>query len=60
MDIQYNNELTPEVLAKMGKSPLVLEQLAEIAEFNDDARELIAGQQEYCCQHPGNEVRVVL
>lgn len=51
MDRQYNNELTPEVLATMDQSPFTAEQLAGM---NDETRALISDQQEYCGQHPVN------
>jgi len=46
---QYTNELTSELLSTMEQSPFTAEQLAGM---NDQARALIAGQQEYCRQHP--------
>lgn len=51
MDRQYNNELTPEVLATKDQSPFTAEQLAGM---NDETRALISDQQEYCRQHPVN------
>lgn len=53
MDSQYNNELTPELLATMDQSPFTAEQLAGM---NDETRALIAEQQEYCRQHPVNAI----
>lgn len=53
MDRQYNNELTPEVLATMDQSPFTAEQLAGM---NDETRALIFDQQEYCRQHPVNAI----
>jgi len=32
MDRQYNNKLTPELLATMGQSPFTAEELAEMDE----------------------------
>ena len=53
MDCQYNNELTPEVLATMDQSPFTVEQLAGM---NDETRALISDQQEYCRQQPVNAI----
>ncbi|MGP3167227.1 PAAR domain-containing protein [Serratia ureilytica] len=53
MDRQYNNELTPELLATMDQSPFTAEQLAGM---NDETRMLIAEKQEYCRQHPVNAI----
>ncbi|POT55758.1 hypothetical protein C3432_22295 [Citrobacter amalonaticus] len=49
MTQQYTNELTPEALAGLDKSPFTPEQLADM---NDEARALIEAQEEYCRQHP--------
>ncbi|EDQ9919420.1 hypothetical protein AHV22_003637 [Salmonella enterica subsp. enterica] len=51
MDRQYNNELTPEVLATMDQSPFTAEQLAGM---NDETWALISDEQEYSRQHPVN------
>lgn len=53
MDRQYNNELTPELLATMDQSPFTAEQLAGM---NDETRALIAEKQAYCRQHPVNAI----
>jgi hypothetical protein len=53
MDRQYNNELTPEVLATMDQSPFTAEQLSGM---NDETRALISEQQEYYRQHPVNTI----
>src|SRR5436190_402887 len=53
MDRQYNNELTPELLASMDQSPFTAEQLDRM---NDETRALISDQQEYCRQHPVNAI----
>ncbi|MFI8415860.1 hypothetical protein ACQKDS_04520 [Serratia sp. NPDC078593] len=55
---QYNNELTPELLATMDQSPFTAEQLVGM---NDETRSLISDQQEYCRQHPVNAIyRIVV
>ncbi|WP_373225793.1 PAAR domain-containing protein [Enterobacter cloacae complex sp. ESBL7] len=53
MDRQYNNELTPELLATMDQSPFTPEQLVAM---NDEARRIIDGQQDYRRQHPVNAI----
>lgn len=53
MDRQYNNELTPDLLASMDQSPFTAEQLDRM---NDETRALISNQQEYCRQHPVNAI----
>lgn len=53
MDRQYNNELTPEVLATMDQSPFTAEQLDRM---DDETRAIISDQQEYCRQHPVNAI----
>lgn len=53
MDRQYNNELTPDLLASMDQSPFTAEQLDRM---NDETRTLISDQQEYCRQHPVNAI----
>lgn len=53
MDRQYNNELTPELLATMDQSPFTAEQLSGM---NDETRSLISEQQEYSRQHPLNAI----
>ena len=57
MDLQYNNELTPEILARMDQSPFTAEQLHRM---NDEARALIEGQQEYCRQRPYTPYRIAV
>lgn len=49
MDRQYNNELTPEVLATMDQSPFTVEQLDRM---DDETRALVEEQDEYIRQHP--------
>ncbi|MEI7306190.1 PAAR domain-containing protein [Pectobacterium atrosepticum] len=49
MDRQYNNELTPELLATMDKSPFTIEQLTDM---DDEARALVREQDEYLRLHP--------
>ena len=53
MNRQYNNELTPELLAAMDQSPFTAEQLAGM---NDETRTLIAEKQAYCRLHPVNAI----
>ncbi|WP_039058521.1 PAAR domain-containing protein [Enterobacter sp. Bisph1] len=53
MNRQYNNELTPELLAAMEQSPFTTEQLTGM---NDETRALIAEKQAYCRQHPVNAI----
>lgn len=49
MTRHFTNELAPELLPTMEQPPFTAEQLAGM---NDQARAHIAGQQEYCRQHP--------
>ncbi|MBS0848002.1 hypothetical protein [Citrobacter sp. JGM124] len=49
MDRQYNNEVTPELLAAMDQSSLTAEQLAEM---DDEGRVLSEEQDEYIMLHP--------
>jgi len=49
MDRQYNNELTPELLAKMDQGPFTAEELAEM---DDEVRALVAKQEASRRQHP--------
>ena len=49
MSQQYTNELTPEILAGMDKSPFTPAQLAEMS---DEALPLIQEQDDYARQHP--------
>lgn len=53
MQQQYNNELTPEVLAGLDVSPFSPE---DIASMNSDARETVMAQAEYCRQHPVSDI----
>lgn len=46
---QYNNDLTPEMLAAFDQSPFTAEQLAEM---NEEARHLIAERNAYNLAHP--------
>lgn len=49
MDRQYNNELTPELLATMDQSPFTAEQLAGM---NDEARALVTKHEDFKRHHP--------
>ncbi|MFZ4217858.1 hypothetical protein ACEV6Q_08360 [Enterobacter ludwigii] len=49
MTQQFTNELTPEILAGLDKSPFTPAQLAEM---NDDARALIEKQAAFNREHP--------
>lgn len=49
MDRQYNNELTPELLAAMDHSPFTAE---EPAEMDEGSRALIVEQEAFCREHP--------
>ncbi|EIC86328.1 hypothetical protein [Serratia sp. M24T3] len=53
MNCQSTNELTLKLLATIGQSPFTAEQLDGM---NNEARALIAGQQQYCRQHPVNAI----
>lgn len=49
MDRQYNNELTPELLARLNQSSFRTEELAEM---DDEVRALVAEQEASRRQHP--------
>jgi hypothetical protein len=49
MDRQYNNELTPEVLATMDQSSFTAEQLAGM---DDEGRALVAEHEDFKRHHP--------
>lgn len=49
MTVQYTNELTPEILARMAESPFTSESLARMS---DEARTLIEEQEEFELMHP--------
>lgn len=46
---QYNNDLTPEIIASLDAPRYTDNQLSEI---NEEARQLVIGQQEYAEHHP--------